>query len=121
MKPEYIIGTPFHEAYVRSAPDPDHWPVLVAKINEQSRAERVFSPTRSRYLDAAARFAASACRALANAARRFSRMTGSVIFRRVDLAFAGPAAGAALRGRPRRRAGAADFAAVALRGRPRRR
>jgi len=29
-----LIGTPWHQAYQRVAPDPDHWPVLVAKTRQ---------------------------------------------------------------------------------------
>jgi len=34
MKPEDLVGSPFHEAYVRNAPDPHGWTALVEKMKE---------------------------------------------------------------------------------------
>jgi pimeloyl-ACP methyl ester carboxylesterase len=34
MKPEDLADTPFHEAYRKTAPDPEQWPTLVAKVTE---------------------------------------------------------------------------------------
>jgi pimeloyl-ACP methyl ester carboxylesterase len=32
MEPKHLAGSPFEKAYARSAPNPDHWPRLIAKI-----------------------------------------------------------------------------------------
>ncbi|HEX6348212.1 MAG TPA: alpha/beta hydrolase [Candidatus Dormibacteraeota bacterium] len=32
LKPEYLVGSPWHDEYARTAPDPEHFPVLVEKI-----------------------------------------------------------------------------------------
>lgn len=37
LKPEHLFGSPWHDEYARLAPDPDHFPVLFAKIMEMSR------------------------------------------------------------------------------------
>ena len=34
ITPEGFAGTPPYEAYLRSAPDPDHWPAFVAKVRQ---------------------------------------------------------------------------------------
>jgi pimeloyl-ACP methyl ester carboxylesterase len=40
MKPEMMHGSPWHEEYVRLAPDPAHFPVLFAKKAEMDRETR---------------------------------------------------------------------------------
>lgn len=34
LQPEMLHGTPFHEAYLRVAPDPTQWPALIARIKQ---------------------------------------------------------------------------------------
>jgi pimeloyl-ACP methyl ester carboxylesterase len=34
LQPEHLAGTPFAEDYARSAPDPDGWPTLIAKVKQ---------------------------------------------------------------------------------------
>ncbi len=34
LQPEMLYGTPFHEAYLRVAPDPTQWPALIARIKQ---------------------------------------------------------------------------------------
>ncbi len=37
LQPEHMIGSPWHDEYARLAPDPDHFPVLFAKIMEMTQ------------------------------------------------------------------------------------
>jgi pimeloyl-ACP methyl ester carboxylesterase len=34
LTPEALAGTPWHKAYARIAPKPEHWPALVAKVKD---------------------------------------------------------------------------------------
>jgi pimeloyl-ACP methyl ester carboxylesterase len=34
MKPEDLAGSPFHEAYTKTAPHPENWPALFAKMTD---------------------------------------------------------------------------------------
>ena len=34
MKPDDLAGSPFQQAYARTAPNPDQWPTLIAKIKQ---------------------------------------------------------------------------------------
>lgn len=40
LKPEDLAGTPFAEEYVRTAPHPEDWPVLVEKVKQLDRGFR---------------------------------------------------------------------------------
>src|SRR5262249_22797944 len=37
MKPEDLVGSPFHAEYLETAPRPGDWPVLVAKVKDLDR------------------------------------------------------------------------------------
>jgi pimeloyl-ACP methyl ester carboxylesterase len=37
LQPEDLVGSPFHEEYVRTAPNPEDWPRLVAKVKRMNR------------------------------------------------------------------------------------
>lgn len=37
MRPEDLVGSPFHEAYSRVAPQPQDWPRLFSKVNQLDR------------------------------------------------------------------------------------
>ena len=39
-----LEGSVWHQAYVRSAPDPDAWPILVRKVTDQDRTFEGWSP-----------------------------------------------------------------------------
>ncbi len=34
MKPEDLAGSPFQEEYARTAPNPEDWPTLIAKVQQ---------------------------------------------------------------------------------------
>lgn len=38
LTPEMMVGTPWEEEYLRTAPDPEHWPVLLEKIKDLDRS-----------------------------------------------------------------------------------
>lgn len=40
MQPEMMFGSPWHDEYLRIAPDPDHFAILFAKKNEMDRDTR---------------------------------------------------------------------------------
>jgi pimeloyl-ACP methyl ester carboxylesterase len=44
MQPEFLIGTPYHDAYLKVAPNPDDFPALVAKKNALDRAYEGWLP-----------------------------------------------------------------------------
>lgn len=37
VTPEMLVGTPFEEEYLRTAPDPEHWPLLLEKVKDFDR------------------------------------------------------------------------------------
>ncbi len=37
LKPEDLAGSPFQEEYARTAPNPDDWPTLIAKVKQLNR------------------------------------------------------------------------------------
>jgi pimeloyl-ACP methyl ester carboxylesterase len=37
LTPELMVGTPWEEEYLRTAPDPEHWPVLLEKVKDLDR------------------------------------------------------------------------------------
>ncbi len=54
MKPENFAGSPFQLAYARVAPQPDHWPDVVAKTAELDRTWRGFPAEQLRAITAPA-------------------------------------------------------------------
>ena len=54
MKPENFTGSPFQLAYARVAPQPDHWPVVVAKTAELDRTWKGFPTEQLRGITAPA-------------------------------------------------------------------
>ncbi|HKG27253.1 MAG TPA: alpha/beta hydrolase [Thermomicrobiales bacterium] len=52
FKPEYLFGTPWHEAYLRIAPRPDDFTTLVAKKMDLDRSYTGWSPETIRAIDA---------------------------------------------------------------------
>jgi len=54
MKPENFAGSPFQLAYARVAPQPDHWPVVVAKTAELDRTWQGFPAEQLRAISAPA-------------------------------------------------------------------
>jgi pimeloyl-ACP methyl ester carboxylesterase len=52
MKPEDLAGSPFHEAYRKTAPDPEQWPALVAKTKELDLSWEGLSPEEVRSIEA---------------------------------------------------------------------
>jgi pimeloyl-ACP methyl ester carboxylesterase len=39
ISPELFAGTPFEQAYLRNAPNPDNWPVLIEKLKDMDAQE----------------------------------------------------------------------------------
>jgi pimeloyl-ACP methyl ester carboxylesterase len=37
LKPEHLAGTPFEQDYARTAPNPEDWPTLIAKVTQMNR------------------------------------------------------------------------------------
>jgi pimeloyl-ACP methyl ester carboxylesterase len=37
LQPEHLFGSPFHDEYVKTAPDPEQWSTLVAKVKHLDR------------------------------------------------------------------------------------
>jgi pimeloyl-ACP methyl ester carboxylesterase len=44
LKPEDLAGSPWQEAYVEVAPDPESWPTLLAKVKDLDRTFEGWSP-----------------------------------------------------------------------------
>jgi len=54
MEPGDLAGSPFHQAYLETAPDPESWPALVAKTKELDMTWKGLSPTELRSIKAPA-------------------------------------------------------------------
>jgi pimeloyl-ACP methyl ester carboxylesterase len=44
LTPENMVGSPWEEEYLRISPDPEHWPILLRKIQDQDRNWAGWSP-----------------------------------------------------------------------------
>lgn len=44
LKPEDLVGSEWHKAYMRVAPNPENWPVLIAKEQKLTREFKDLSP-----------------------------------------------------------------------------
>jgi pimeloyl-ACP methyl ester carboxylesterase len=54
MEPGDLAGSPFHKAYLETAPDPESWPALVAKTKELDLAWKGLPPAELRSIKAPA-------------------------------------------------------------------
>jgi pimeloyl-ACP methyl ester carboxylesterase len=52
LRPEDLFGSPFHEEYLRIAPRPQDFPILVEKVNDQTRHILDFTPEQVRAMRA---------------------------------------------------------------------
>ncbi len=44
LKPENLAGSPWQKEYARTAPNPEHWPTLIAKAKELDRQVQAWPP-----------------------------------------------------------------------------
>lgn len=52
LQPEHLAGTPWHEEYVRIAPDPDHFPALLEKVKQMDLSFRGWTAEQVRSIEA---------------------------------------------------------------------
>jgi len=80
IKPEYLVGSPWHADYMSGAPDPEHFPVLVEKVIDMNRNLPELSEDQVRSIQAPTLLVTGDADVVLEHVVRFYRLLGGGVF-----------------------------------------